>query len=103
MVVGCKLQYAIYRKRSSIKEAFTRSRRLGSAQLAMTLEMSGHELSEDYYEILGVRKDVTGDDLKKAYHRKALQFHPDKNSHPEAEDAFKKVAEAYEVLRDGKL
>lgn len=57
---------------------------------------------KDFYEILGVGRDATDEELKKAYHDKALQFHPDKNDHPEAEDVFKKVAEAYEVLSDSK-
>lgn len=55
---------------------------------------------EDYYELLGVAKDATAEDIKKAYRKKAVQFHPDKNKSAEAEDMFKKVSEAYDVLRD---
>src|SRR5437588_5369755 len=53
----------------------------------------------DYYEVLGVTRDVTEQDLKKAYRRLAHQYHPDKNqSNPEAEEKFKEAAEAYAVL-----
>jgi molecular chaperone DnaJ len=55
----------------------------------------------DYYDILGVPKNVSAEDLKKAYRKKALEYHPDKNPDDKsAEDKFKEAAEAYDVLND---
>ena len=55
-------------------------------------------MGKDYYQILGVDKNATDDDIKKAYRRMALKYHPDKNKTPGAEERFKEVAEAYEIL-----
>ncbi|KAG9480318.1 hypothetical protein GDO78_012018 [Eleutherodactylus coqui] len=53
---------------------------------------------ETYYEVLGVTKDAGEEDLKKAYRKLALRFHPDKNHAPGATEAFKKIGNAYGVL-----
>src|SRR5512136_580213 len=56
---------------------------------------------KDYYEVLGVGKDASADDIKRAYRRMAMKYHPDKNpGNKEAEAKFKECAEAYEVLSD---
>jgi molecular chaperone DnaJ len=58
-------------------------------------------MSKDYYKILGVDKGASEEEIKKAYRKKAMEFHPDKNpDNPEAETKFKDAAEAYDVLGD---
>lgn len=59
-------------------------------------------MGKDFYRILGVSKTATDDEIKKAYRKLALKFHPDKNKSKDAEEKFKEVAEAYEILSDKK-
>ena len=55
----------------------------------------------DYYEVLGVNRDASDDDIKKAYRKLAMKFHPDRNpDNPKAEEQFKEAKEAYEILSD---
>ena len=55
----------------------------------------------DYYEVLGVGKDASADDIKKAYRQAAMKYHPDQNpGDKSAEEKFKEINEAYEVLSD---
>jgi molecular chaperone DnaJ len=54
----------------------------------------------DFYVLLGVSRDASEADIKKAYRKLAMEYHPDRNSNPEAEARFKQITEAYEVLRD---
>lgn len=57
----------------------------------------------DYYEILEIQRNATADEIKKAYRKKALKYHPDKNpGNADAEKRFKEISEAYEVLSDDK-
>ncbi len=56
--------------------------------------------SRDYYDILGVSKGASEDDVKSAYRKLAMQYHPDRNKSPDAEEKFKEMSEAYAVLSD---
>lgn len=55
---------------------------------------------KDFYEILGVGRDATPEEIKRAYRKLALQYHPDRNKSPDAAEKFKEISEAYAVLTD---
>jgi molecular chaperone DnaJ len=54
----------------------------------------------DYYEVLGLGKGASADEVKKAFRKLAFQYHPDRNKEPGAEEKFKEISEAYAVLSD---
>lgn len=58
------------------------------------------EQKRDYYEVLGVSRDASPEEIKRAYRKAALQYHPDRSTEPDAEAKFKDASEAYEVLCD---
>lgn len=79
---------------------------MATAQSALTFAVCILMITElilakkDYYDILGVPKDATERQIKKAFHKLAMKYHPDKNRSPDAEVRFREIAEAYETLSD---
>ena len=57
-------------------------------------------MARDYYEVLGISRDASADEIQQAYRKLARRHHPDVNKNPEAEETFKEVNEAYQVLKD---
>ncbi|XP_053154949.1 dnaJ homolog subfamily B member 5 isoform X4 [Hemicordylus capensis] len=77
----------------------TRRRRLRNKESAAGAVST---MGKDYYKALGIQSGANEDEVKKAYRKMALKYHPDKNKDPNAEEKFKEIAEAYDVLSDPK-
>ncbi|XP_010888091.2 dnaJ homolog subfamily B member 9a [Esox lucius] len=81
---------------------------MATTQGALTFAVSILMITElilarkDYYDILGVPKDANERQIKKAFHKLAMKYHPDKSKSPDAETKFREIAEAYETLLDEK-
>lgn len=84
----------------------SKGKMMATAQSAVTFAVCVFMITElilakkDYYDILGVPKDATERQIKKAFHKLAMKYHPDKNKSPDAEVKFREIAEAYETLSD---
>ncbi|KAI1892735.1 hypothetical protein AGOR_G00136600 [Albula goreensis] len=74
------------------------AKRLASAVCLMLLYLLLTEAKRDYYNVLGVPRSASDRQIKKAFHKLAMKYHPDKNKSPDAEVVFREIAEAYEVL-----
>src|SRR3954447_8572064 len=74
----------------------------GRSKSGRPVRLSGREMAKrDYYEVLGMNRDCSEEDLKKSYRRLAMKWHPDRNpDNPKAEEHFKEAKEAYEILSD---
>ncbi|XP_063073734.1 dnaJ homolog subfamily B member 9 [Engraulis encrasicolus] len=94
---------------TTLKDWFILTKAMATAQSVLTLAVCVLMIAElilaaeeDYYEVLGVPKDATERQIKKAFHKLAMKYHPDRNKSPDAEDKFRDIAEAYETLSDEK-
>lgn len=95
--VKCKVR-VMHRGDSSGSSSSAESIKSDQESPCLAIKPSG----KDFYKVLDVSPDSNEDEIKKAYRKLALKFHPDKNSDAEAEDRFKEIAEAYEILNDPK-
>ena len=57
---------------------------------------------QDYYSVLGVARNASEEEIRRAFRRKAMEYHPDRNKNADAEEKFKEINEAYQVLSDAK-
>ena len=82
---------------------FTWNRCQSFTELVKSYFWKEQNMHKDYFNVLGLDKDASSDDIKKAYRKMALRFHPDKNNEDNSEEMFKEIAEAYEFLcaKDG--
>ncbi|XP_034956658.1 dnaJ homolog subfamily B member 5 isoform X3 [Zootoca vivipara] len=81
---------------------FVKFRNKESSSSSSAGTVSTTNMGKDYYKTLGIQSGANEDEIKKAYRKMALKYHPDKNKDPNAEEKFKEIAEAYDVLSDPK-
>ncbi|CAD6238304.1 unnamed protein product [Miscanthus lutarioriparius] len=86
------------KKREEEEEATPAAREYTAEQLEVVRQVKKH--TRDYYQILGLEKDCSVEDVRKAYRKLSLKVHPDKNKAPGAEDAFKAISKAFQCLSD---
>jgi len=87
-------------KTKGLKDLKTKERIVCCSQSSSVLLFLSKIMSRDYYKILGVDKSASGDEVKRAYRKLAMQYHPDRGGGKEAETKFKEVNEAYQILSD---
>lgn len=90
----------MYASRTRLQNGLTLFLVLGSALIQSGYEVEAAEAKPNYYDVLGVKNDATDREIKKAFRRLALEYHPDKNKKPDAEAKFREIAEAYDTLSD---
>ncbi|XP_024252604.1 dnaJ homolog subfamily B member 5-like [Oncorhynchus tshawytscha] len=99
-------QFGVKTKNGKCKVRVNRNDSSGSSsgenQKDQEVPVLSRPMGKDFYKVLGVESDSNEDEIKKAYRKMALKFHPDKNSAADAADKFKEIAEAYEILTDSK-
>lgn len=71
-----------------------------ASYLLIALQLIGALAAQDYYKLLGVSRNANTAELKKAYRKLSLKYHPDKNPDPEAASKFAEISNAYDVLSD---
>ncbi|KAI5614925.1 dnaJ-like subfamily B member 9 isoform X1 [Silurus asotus] len=94
--------FSVLKLLKSVNATMTRTQSMFAVALCVLMICEIVLAHKDHYEILGVPKDASERQIKKAFHKLAMKYHPDKNKSPDAEAKFREIAEAYETLSDSK-